>query len=219
MNDNLTGVISGIEPHQKNKHRYHIYIRGQYAFSVHEDIVVKYRLVQGREVDQTLYQLLCVEEERHLAYAKAVRFLGHRRRTEYEMRQKLENDGIERAHIEHAVKTLRQQGYLDDAQFARQFASDKLRLQKKGAKWIEYALKRKGIAEEMIQSAMNELPRNEEMEAAYKLAQKKWKQLDGKPLPERKQKTMGYVMRRGFPSSVTREVIDKLMTDEDHEER
>lgn len=46
-----SGKITAVHRDIKNKHRYHFYIGDELVFSVHEDILVKYQLAKGVEVD------------------------------------------------------------------------------------------------------------------------------------------------------------------------
>src|SRR5690606_33834641 len=62
---------------------------------------------------------------RQRALDAAYRYLARRDRTVFELRRHLEGRRVEPDAIEHAVAELCEQGYLDDARYARTFAEDR----------------------------------------------------------------------------------------------
>ena len=43
-------IITKVEKQKRGKHRYNIYLNEEYAFSVHEDILIKHRLNKGESL-------------------------------------------------------------------------------------------------------------------------------------------------------------------------
>ncbi|CAM3361076.1 RecX family transcriptional regulator [Marinicrinis lubricantis] len=210
------GEITSIQQQKNNPHRFNIYIQNEYAFSVHEDVMVKHRLLKGQVLDEQKIVYISQEEELHAAYAAAVRYLGRRPRTRHEISVKLADLGYEPEQIQWVTDRLTEQRWIDDLDFAQRFAADKIRLQKKGTKWIQFELKKKGISPQLIDEALRQVSKKDELEQAVSVGLKKWKQFDGKPLPERKAKTIQYLMRRGYPGEISRMALQRLM-DEDED--
>ena len=73
------------------------------------------------------------------ALAAACRYLNRRERTQAEMRAHLARAGVEPKDVEQAIEMLVEQGYLDDARFARLFVQDKRELEEWGSDRIRQA--------------------------------------------------------------------------------
>lgn len=215
MSKGQINTITAVERQKKNPNRYNVYLNHQYAFSVHEDVLVKYRLLKGNSLDGQQVMHLLKEEEMHAAYAKALHFLSYRQRTEKEITDKLLREGIDASFVEEVIQKLHSEGYLNDQLFAKQFASDQIRLGKKGTKWISYELQKKGVSEHHIAEAIASIS-DEEAEHALKIsALKKWNQLASKPYLERMRKTTGYLLRRGFTRAEVQRILKEIVVEEE----
>lgn len=202
-------IITSIEK-QPNRQRYHIYVNGLPAFNVHEDILVKHRLSKGRAIDPDLEAAILRDEEYQQAYLDALRWLGVKARTRHEIMERLMRKGYAQAAAEEALRRLEAQGYVNDADFARRWADERLRVHKRGRRWIRQELKEKGLSEEHIHAALAELDEQAEAESALELARKRWRSLSGGREDsgrKRKQKVMAYLLRRGFSPEAAAEAV------------
>jgi regulatory protein len=84
----------------------------------------------------------------------AYKALNRRDRTVFELRAHLEGKLVEPDAIEAVVVELEREGLLDDGRYARLFAEDKRRLDRWGAERIERELARRGVAPDLIASAL-----------------------------------------------------------------
>ncbi|MNF01708.1 recombination regulator RecX [compost metagenome] len=66
------------------------------------------------------------------------------------------------------------------------------------------------------EEAIGSLDQKVELASAKKAAEKKWRSLKGETF-ERKRKLMGYLMRRGFPGDIVKEVIKSIDLDGEDE--
>jgi regulatory protein len=135
----------------------------------------------------------------------AFRYLNRRERTELEMRRYLEDKRVEPASIEEALASLRQQGYLDDARFARQFTEDKRLLEEWGADRIERKLRTLGVSPEVIGSAIAARGREGELEAARALIQRRFPALTEEP--RELQRAVGVLVRKGYDAELAWDVV------------
>jgi regulatory protein len=97
-----------------------------------------------------------VSEELDHALALAYRFLNRRERTEFEVRRQLERKGVGATFSDRAVAALTEQGYLDDARFARLFVQDKRELEQWGEERIRRGLLARGIDRDLAADALAE---------------------------------------------------------------
>src|SRR3954468_16968483 len=77
------------------------------------------------------------ELRRQQAFDVAWRHLGHRDRTEAELRANFARKGVDEQLAEEVLDELREGGYVDDASYARRFADDRRNLDGWGAERIE----------------------------------------------------------------------------------
>ena len=120
MNDHAGSVITAVEK-QSNKPRYHIYLDGEYRLSVHEDVLVKHRLMKGSRVNERQLTRILRDEE----LQKAIRPLCGMQdagRSIYEVKQKLSSLSYEEELAEEAVACLQRQGVLNDEKYAIELA-------------------------------------------------------------------------------------------------
>lgn len=205
----MSRTITAVELHKRSQRRYNIYLDGELAFSVHEDVLVSHRLAKGTVVSQQELEQLLADEERQLAWNAAVGLLGRRMRSCKEMRDYLTRKGHADELAGEIVSRLTEQGYLNDADFTAQWIGHRLDVQSKGSRWIREELKQKGIAAELVSSSMSEVEENREAESAYRLALKKWRLMKGE-IWERRYKLKGYLLRRGYPGRIVQETVSRV---------
>ena len=83
-------------------------------------------------------------------------FLNRRERTEHELREHLLRRHASPKEVDAVLRELTEQGYLDDARFARLFAEDKRDLNQWGRTRILRELIQRGISREVADLALDE---------------------------------------------------------------
>jgi regulatory protein len=148
------------------------------------------------------------EREQARARNAAYRILTYRPRSHAELEQKLREKGFDEAVIEVVLADLERLGYVNDRQFAVQWAAGRLRLRGFGRRRIEQELRRKGISQEVIREAIAEaVPLDDEREAAVKAAEKKLRTMLSSGSDVRRRRLAGFLQRKGFSSEITRSII------------
>lgn len=210
LNDEDTLTIVSVKQDKKYRRMYHIYTGAdEPLLSVHEDILVRYRLMKDRTLSKSEIDNIRKEDERYRAYALAIVYLGAKPRTRKEIERYLIRKEFEDENIQYALDRLENEHIVDDEQYARQFASGRLRNSLKGRRWIKQELQQRGISKEAAAEATDALDREVELLAAKKAAEKKWRSLKGE-LIDRKRKLMGYLLRRGFTGDIVKEAIKSI---------
>lgn len=205
-------MITSVEMMRKPKHRYLIMF-GPHSMTVHEDVMIKYRMMKGSVFRKEELEEIVVADERQQAYVEALRFLERKPRTEKEIAQRLGQKGMTSDGIEKTIDRLQQERLVDDELYAKQWAEQRITKQKKGRMWVRQELRQKGIESELIVEALNEVNEEDEFNSAYTIGKKKWQQIKGDAL-ERKRKTGAFLMRRGFTGEQVRKVINRLIAED-----
>jgi regulatory protein len=202
-------LITSVEKQKKSRYRYNIFLNEQFAFSVHEDMLVKHRLLKGEYVNAARIEEIIAEDEYHKAYMDALRFVGHRPRSRKEIEARLKEKGHDEDAVSRTIQKLLEQKIIDDEQFASMWTEHRLFSQKKGRRWVQQELQQKGLSKEHIQEALANVDEEAELEAAYDTAKKKWLSTKGEPY-ERKHKLAAFMLRRGYSNTMVNSVIKRV---------
>ncbi|MGM0880804.1 MAG: regulatory protein RecX [Bacillota bacterium] len=208
-------MILSVRQDKKERKLYHLFADSEEPLlSVHEDILIRFRLMKGQLLTAEQKEEIRTEDEQYRAYVLAIAYLGAKPRTRKQIEQYLLRKLFEEANIQYALDRLEREHIVDDEEYARQFAAGRLRNSLKGRLWIKQELQQRGVSKEAASEATNALDRETELTAAKSAAAKKWRSLKGETF-ERKRKLMGYLLRRGFPGDIVKEAIKSINTTEE----
>lgn len=139
----------------------------------------------------------------------AYRFLNRRERTVAEMRTRLEREAeIPAAEAEAAIAELLDDGYLDDARYARVFAEDRRNLDQWGVDRITRTLRERGVGRELISAALGALTdasEQTELERATALLTQRFPA--GPAQPRDRDKAFGVLIRKGYDSDLSADAV------------
>ena len=150
------GKITRIEVQQGNKNRFSIYLDDQYAFGIDTSVLLKCNLKKGLELSEAQIEQIILQEEKCLVRDKAYKLLSRRDHSRKELSDKLRQRGYSHELVEQVICEIQKAGYLDDAVFARRFASTRLQIRPMGKKRLLFELVRKGIEPEAAERAVFE---------------------------------------------------------------
>jgi regulatory protein len=140
----------------------------------------------------------------------AYRLLTYRPRSRAELIQKLLDKGFDQAVVEAVVVYLERLGYINDRQFAEQWAAGRVRLRGFGSRRIEQELRNKGIGRDIIAEALSGVFGTEtELETARGAAEKKLNTMNSMDGETRRRRLVGFLERKGFSFETIRKVMQK----------
>lgn len=166
MNQKITSITA-----QKRPGRFNV-LDGNYAFSVSEEVLVKFQLSKGKELDSADLEEIFKADDLSKALNKALDYLSYSLRTEKETRQKLAKEGLEDDIIETVVKKLTKMKLLNDSEYAKSYVRTMAKTTDKGPRFIANSLKEKGISLYDTEDALLEYPAEMQLKNALKLAEK-----------------------------------------------
>lgn len=147
------------------------------------------------------------EGEMRSARGWALRALGRRMHTEFEIRESLKKRGFGEGVAGSVVEELAAQGYLDDHQFSMTWVKSRSLHQLHGRLRLLRDLRRKGVPDEIAESVLAEtLSREEEVALAVKAARKKQRTL-GKTGLQGRDALYRHLSSRGFAAGVISQAL------------
>lgn len=196
-------TVTKIEPVTKT--RYKVYVDGQFAFVLYKGELSRYHIAEDSELEEEIYQNLRKEIVLKRAKLRAMHLLNDMGRTESQLRTKLLRNDYPPDIVEEAIAYVKSFGYINDAEYARNFIEN--RKEKKSKKEIYAALCQKGLPKDLIETALEERYADDDSIAAIEAIVRK-KKFDPKSTNYREmQKMMGYLVRKGFRYDDIRQVI------------
>lgn len=213
----VEGTITELKAQVHNDDRVSVFLDGEFAFGIHEDLVVKHGLQVGATLTDEEVRTLEADEQYVDAKQTALDYLAYKPRTEQEVRRKLTQEDVPAFVEDDVIARLYELEYLDDEAYAHDYAHNRFSSKKYGPVRIRRELEERGIDRHLAEAAVDELFAEESAPAAaWEHAEKRWPRLDGEEDPRRRrQKMYRYLRRRGFTSSTIRSVLDDLEEDDE----
>ena len=133
-----------------------------------------------------------------IMYEKMKHYCAYQERCQKEVEEKLRELKVDRDMADEIILSLLHENFLKEERYARAIARGKFRINQWGKNKIKAALRFSQISDNLIQMAMSEIDDEEYQQTIQKLYDSKYHSLrDSKPAV-RKQKTINYLLQKGF---------------------
>jgi regulatory protein len=148
---------------------------------------------------------MMMTQEHSFLMERARRYCDYQERCIFDVRLKLMEWNASDTAIEHIIRTLEEQDYINEERYAVSFATGKLRNNKWGRMKIFRALMQKHIPEIYVQMGLNELDEKEYLDVLKSvLASKK---INEKDPVKKNHKLVRYAVQKGFQADLAWKVI------------
>lgn len=145
-----------------------------------------------------------------------LRILGSRAYSCAEVRQKLAQRGFPAEIAERAVNAIRNLGYLDDEQFARDYV--RYKGGQLGRNRLVQELSAKGIAKNIQEQVLAQVDEAEEAKKVRTLVEKRLAGMAGLPRETQIRRLAGYLARRGFAMSLVMRTVNEAIDQKEAED-
>ena len=145
------------------------------------------------------------------ALSKAMQLCSGREYASSEIRMKLNEWDVPLSDIEWVIEQLHNEKFIDDFRMARYYSNDKLRFNKWGRIKIKIMLQQKGVDNEAINAAMNQLNMDEYTRILKEELIKKKNTIKDNDDFVVRAKLSRFATGRGFEADLIFRVMDKLM--------
>jgi regulatory protein len=209
-------IISRIQ--QQSHKRYDIFVDGETLLSIHEDILVKYGLHKGMEIELADLTELAEAEEYQRVSQAALHYLSYRARTVWEVTSHLLEKEYEKTLVQKAIEEMVHLGYLDDRKYATAWLAERQSNKKLGIIRIKQELKQKGISSTIIEEVIETEHVAEERQLVTEVAERRYSRLQNEAWPKVERRLGSYLLRRGFPSHLVRQALQQIRATHNQEE-
>lgn len=194
---------------KKKKDRYSIFLDGDYAFSVEEDVLVHHALTKGKELSKKNIDEITEKDDYHRAYLMAIQFLSYRMRSVDEMQAYLRKKEINPNWIEPIMTSLVEDKYLEDQRFAEMFVRDRMHQTSKGPQVINRELLEKGVNKEERETALEQFEDALQKEHAFHWLQKERRKTSKDSLKQREDKLRVKMLQKGYSNAIVTAVFQE----------
>jgi len=130
-----------------------------------------------------------------------------------DIKEKLRKWNIEVKEWESILDSLKKDKFIDDIRYSGYFVRDKQKIYKWGKEKIKFALKSKGIGQEIINDALSTVDPDNFEESLRALLSKKALELQKYNPYERKNRLIRFAIQRGFDYDLIFRIIDEFVRD------
>lgn len=151
------------------------------------------------------------EKEVTRAKNAAYRYLTYRPRSRAEVERKLSEKGFSEPVVDAVIVDLDRLGYVNDREFAVQWARSRTRLRGFGRRRIDQELRDRGISRETIRETLGVIfADSSEIDIARREAEKKLRSLTRFAPDVRRRRLAGFLERRGFSSEMIHTILQDI---------
>ena len=198
-------TITKIVEQKKRPNRRNIYLDGQFAFGLNDNVVARFKLREGLTLTEDQVKEIAAGEVRQECLDYAMKYLGTRLHSRAELRRKLVRREYGEQVIDGVLDDLARMGYLDDARFAKTKALSAAEHKHHGRRRAFMELIRAGVKKDVADAALDDVyDKNDSLAAARQLAERKAASL---------RRLAGMLQRRGFDYETIKPVIDQVLGD------
>ena len=205
------GSITEISVQKKNKNRCNIYIDNVFAFGVSNELIYKENLKVGIIIDEEKLKKIAYEENLINCKETALKIIERSYKTKKEMIKRLLEKGYALEEINETLKFLEEYNFINDESYTKAFINDRTKTQ--GKQKIKYALKNKGVSDEIIEEELSKLDMEKEKENANILALKKYNILIKRESDKYKlkEKIIRFLISRGYNYEVAKDAVNEIL--------
>ncbi|MCM1990347.1 RecX family transcriptional regulator [Oceanirhabdus seepicola] len=208
--------IIDIVPHKRFENKVVVYMDNYEKYTLSLEAVYKRSLKKGRIIHKEEFDAILIEENYRAGKTKALKYIERGDKTFSQVSEYLEKKEYSPQVIEKVMGFLLEYDFINDERYAERYVKERKRTD--GKNKIKYALKKKGINEDIITEKLLDINEEEELEAINKIVNKKIQTLirDGKDEYFIKNKLYSYISTKGFYGDcVLKSIKEAIMENRD----
>lgn len=200
----MTKLITALQAQTKNHNRISVFLDGQFAFGLSRIIAAWLKV--GQSLTDEKIASLIADDEREIAYQRALRFLAVRQRSSAELREQLTKYKTQPQLIDETLTRLQNNRLVDDENFAQAWVENRTEFKPRSRRALSIELHQKGIAREVIDQTLENI---DDSELVFQAAIKQARKLSNLDWQVFRKKMLGFLARRGFNYELSSNAISR----------
>lgn len=199
-----------IEKIQKCGSKYKITLDNGEVINTFDDVILNNNLLYDKSIDSDLLNKINTDTIYYESYNKAIKMIGRRLRSEFEIRQYLDKCMVLDSDRDKIIETLKRIGLIDDYRFARAYTNDKINLSLDGPYKISRNLEQFKVDGLIINEVISGIDQDIVLEHLNKIVNKK---VSGGVKGSEymfKNKLMNYLINLGYERSMINLVLNDI---------
>jgi len=208
--------IIDIIPHKRFDDKVVLHMDNYERHTISLEAVYKRNLKKGKVIQKEEFDAIIIEENYRSGKTKALKYIERGDKTFSQVCEYLDKKEYSPQVIEKVMGFLLEYDFINDERYAERYIKERKRTD--GKNKIKYALKKKGINEDIITEKLLNINEEEELEAINKIINKKIHTLikDGKDEYFIKNKLYSYISSKGFSGDcVLKSIKEAIMENRD----
>ncbi|MBP7857664.1 MAG: RecX family transcriptional regulator [Candidatus Saccharimonadales bacterium] len=195
--------ITAIKTQVRREGRFSIFVDGKYAFSLSAEGLLDSGFVVGQELSQVELTGAKQQSQTDKAYNLTLAYVARRMRSEGELHDYFRRKGYSGDFGRTVLPKLKQQGLVNDTEFARRWVENRRLLKATSTKKLRMELRQKRISDEIIHTVL-QANETDDRQILLDLVEKKRKM----SRYQDNQKLMMYLARQGFGYQDIKSVLE-----------
>lgn len=197
--------------------KYKIELDNGINMELYEEVILKHELLLKKSIDQTMIPIIQDSNLEWEVYYVALKSLKQRFKSAYDLRSSLVKKEQPVDLVDKAVNKLLEQGYLNDASFAKGYINNQIITSSKGPNFISNDLRNKGIDEKIIREEIVVFDRDLQKSRIKKIIDKNIKSNHNKGGSVLKNKIITNLLNLGYDLDIVQMVISNYQFGNDIE--
>lgn len=140
--------------------------------------------------------------------AKMKQYCAYQERSMYDVKSKLKSFHLQEGIAEKIIVELEKENYLDEARYAKVFASGKLRINKWGKNKIYAALQQKRVPEFFILQGLSEIDEDEYLHVLREVISAKSREIKEPDFDRHNKKVAKFAISKGFEPQLVWNILN-----------
>jgi regulatory protein len=145
--------------------------------------------------------------------SRGAKYCSTQERSQQQVRDKLYDWGLYGDEVEEVLSWLISENFVNEERFAQSYVRGHFKLKKWGRIKIKQGLQQKKISDYCIKVGMDEIDPQAYEDTINSLVEKKWNALNEQNLYIKKQKTVRFLLQKGFEADLVWEAVNQLSED------
>lgn len=180
----------------------------------HEELILKKDLLLTRNIAEEDVKEVDKLNNNYNAYDVAVKYIGTKYRSSYEVFDYLEKKEIDKVIIQEVIEKLKKQKYLDDSVYAKAFVNDRIKFSNNGPYKVKKELEERRISSSIIDDVLSIFDYSLEREKLNKLVPKYVKTIRNKSYMMMKNKVCDYFSNLGYNKGIVLDILNDIDYDD-----